>query len=362
MKYIIMCGGNYTDKFKIPKQLMKVNGEVIIERTIRLLKENGIYDIALSTNGSLFDYLNIPILKHDNEFEHGANPKVITSKTSWLNAYYPTGEPCCYLHGDVYYSDEAIKTIVETEVKDTMFFCVPDLQDGRTTGVNAKGREPLAYKVQNQKIFRNAINELFKMLDEGKFENGVEPISWHLYRQINGLELGFNAKDYGFANNIFDTNGDYVPICDYSTDVDSIEDIEKIEKIIKINKRGVKMIKVKVIESFYLGRFNELRNIQRNGPAENGYLNVGDIFECTEEMAKYLSNEKNSIYPTDKDGKNNPRGRIFAKEIEVIPELTLDIKASEIKVPKVELKEEKTKKAATKKTTKKNTKKTTTKK
>ena len=40
MKYILMCGGNYKDKFETPKQLLKVNNEVLAERTIRLLKGN----------------------------------------------------------------------------------------------------------------------------------------------------------------------------------------------------------------------------------------------------------------------------------------------------------------------------------
>ena len=52
-------------------------------------------------------------------------------------------------HGDIYFSEEAIKTIVETKVKDTMFFCVRDNSDGRPCGINIKGREPLAYKVEN---------------------------------------------------------------------------------------------------------------------------------------------------------------------------------------------------------------------
>ena len=56
MKYILMCGGNYP-KFEVPRQLLKVNGEVLIERTIRLLRENGITDIAISTNNKAFDYL-----------------------------------------------------------------------------------------------------------------------------------------------------------------------------------------------------------------------------------------------------------------------------------------------------------------
>ena len=117
MKYIIMCGGTYKD-FKTPKQLLKVNGEVLVERTIRLLKENGITDIAISTNNPAFDYLDVPIYHHNNKFISCGKQETKKSEFSWLNAYYPTDEPCCYLHGDVYFSDEAIQKIINTEVED----------------------------------------------------------------------------------------------------------------------------------------------------------------------------------------------------------------------------------------------------
>ena len=226
--------------------------------------------------------------------------------------------------GDVYWSDNAIKTIVETEVKDTMFFCIRDISDGRPIGVNIKGREPLAYKVKNQEIFRKAINDLFQMIDEGKFE--TDPISWNLYRQINGIELDFN----GYGNNIFNTKGDYKVIDDYTTDIDLPKNITELEKFIKIMKGGVKMIKVEVIEEFTLGRFNELRNIVRKTKEETGRLFIGDIFECTEEMADYLI-------------KTNKENRAFVKVIEVIPEK--------------EEKKEPIKKTTAKKTTRKTTKK-----
>lgn len=326
MKYIIMAGGKYKN-FEKPKQLLKVNGEILIERTIRLLKENGIKDIAISTNNPAFDYLDVEKLRHKNNYYNGDENKKRKSENNWLNAYYPTEEPACYLHGDVYYSDEAIKTIIETPVKDTMFFCVRDLQDGRPTGVNCKGREPLGYKVQNQKIFRSAINDLFEMLDDGFFKDGVEPISWHLYRWINKLTVTGGNKDYGFANSIFDTKGDYIVIDDYSTDVDNIKDIQKIENIIKRMKGEIEMNKVEVIERFTFSRFNELVNIQRKGVDKQGELFVGDIFECDKDIADYLLGE-------------NKLGRAFIKVIEVIP-------------AKVEVKEEvkPVKKTATKKKT-----------
>lgn len=306
MKYIIMAGGSY-EKFEMPKQLLKVNGEVIIERTIRLLRENGVKDIAISTNNPAFDYLDVEKLVHINEYSYiGANRNK-RSYNNWLNAYYPMKEPACYLHGDVFFSENAIKTIVETPVKDTMFFCVRDLQDGRPMGINPKGREPLAYKVQNQKLFRKAINDLFQYIDEGKYAEGLEPISWHLYRRLNNLDLCFNVKGYN-ANDIFKTKGDYIYIDDYTTDVDFLKDIPEIEKFIKLARGGENMIKAKVIEDFYLEKFNELKNITRaTSKKEEGHLYVNDTFECTEEMAEYLL------------GKNKIK-RAFIKIIEVIPE------------------------------------------
>ena len=320
MKYIIMAGGKY-NKFKTPKQLLKVYGEVLIERTIRLLKENGIEDIAISTDNPAFDYLDIEIIRHKNNYIHEHEKKNTVSQNTWINAYCPMNEPCCYLHGDVYYSEEAIKTIVNTKVNNTMFFAVPDIQDGRK-GNNTKGREPLAYKVENQKVFRAAINELLKMVDEGKFKQ--DPISWNLYRQINNIPIDFD----GFGNDIFNMQGDYIVIDDYSTDIDNINDIPKLESLLRKIKGGEKMIKVKVNENFTLGKFDELINVVRNDPNKNEYgsLYVNDTFECTQEMTDYLTG-------------NNYTKRAFVEVIEVIPE----------KEVKEEVKEEKPKKRTTKK-------------
>lgn len=304
MKYIVMCGGKYNE-FDKPKQLLEVNGEVLVERTIRLLKENGIKDISICTNCDDFNYLKLPILKQYNKYVNKGKYENKKSECCWLNAYYPITSPCCYLYGDVYYSENAIKTIVNTEVKETMFFCVRDIQDGRPIGINAKGREPLAYKVKNQKIFRNAINDLLRMVDEGKFENMLAPFSWHLYRYINGFN--YITNNLGYINNIFERKGDYVVIDDYSTDVDSQKDIAEIEKIIKIMKGEIKMVKVQVIEEFHFGKFNELKNLVRKDKNEIGMLYDGDTFECTEETAKYLVGD-------------NSYNRAFVKVIEVIPE------------------------------------------
>ena len=67
------------------------------------------------------------------------------------------------------------------------------------------------------------------------------------------------------------------------------------------------MIKVKVIEDFTLQEFDKLKNIIRKGKEQEGKLFIGDIFECDEKMADYLTG-------------NNPINRAVVKVIEVIPE------------------------------------------
>ena len=292
----------------------------MVERTIRLLKENGITDIAISTDIKDYDYLDVEILKNKNKYIHDAHGNVKRSDNCWLTAYYPLEIPTCYLAGDVYWTEEAISDIIKTEVKDTMFICAPDISDGRKNP-SIKGREPLGYIVQNQKVFRQAINDILKEIDEGKFT--YDPVAWNLYRKLNNVPMDY----HGYGNDIFRTEGDFLAIDDLTTDIDLQKNIPALEKLIRFMKGEIEMNKVEVIERFTFSRFNELVNIQRKGVDKQGELFVGDIFECDKDITDYLLGE-------------NKLGRAFIKVIEVIP-------------AKVEVKEEvkPVKKTATKKKT-----------
>lgn len=213
MKYIIMAGGTY-NQFETPKQLLKVNGERLIERTIRLLKENKIKDIYISSKDIRFDNLGVPRLEHENNFVSENNK---TLKGYWLDAFYPSQEPVTYLYGDVYYSEECINKIIETTTDDILFFAstIPCRKD-----YFKQWEEPFAFKVVNQKRFREAIDICKRKRDKG--ETKREPISWELYRVLNGIDINKHKITTGF-----------IAINDISVDIDSIEDIEKLEKIIK---------------------------------------------------------------------------------------------------------------------------------
>lgn len=213
MKYIIMCGGKY-DKFTTPKQMTKVNGEVLVERTIRLLKENGINDIAISSKDERFDTFGVPRLVHENNWELKEGK---TISGYWVDAFYPTSEPVTYLYGDVYYSDYCIKTIVNTPTDDILFFastkpCRPDYFKF--------WEEPFAFKVVNQEKFRRAIDICKRKRDRG--ETKREPISWEVYRVLNGIPI-----------NLHRIRDNFIAINDVSTDVDCEDDRIKLEDILK---------------------------------------------------------------------------------------------------------------------------------
>lgn len=187
MKYIILAGQSAIDP---PKQLLKVNGEVIIERTIRLLKENGVEPIVCSSN-PLFDKYGR--LDYD-------------SSGPWVNAFPLINEDVCFIFGDVYFSPEAIKTIVETDTDSIEFFAsAPPF----APEYPKRWAEPFAFKVKDADHFYKSIQAVKEHMSYFK----RHPIAWELWQVIKGTPI--NHIDY--------TN--YTIINDYTCDIDYAEDI-----------------------------------------------------------------------------------------------------------------------------------------
>ena len=211
MKYIIMCGGSYP-AWDEPRQLLKVKGERIVERTIRLLKAAGVYDgdIYISSHDRRFAAY-APVLVHDNDY-------VGYSKDGgyWVDAFYPTQEPACYIMGDVVFSPEAIMTIVDKETDRVDFFASSPPFDYRYA---KRWAEPFAFKVVDQVYFRQCIREVKRFQDEGRFRR--MPIAWELWQVVAGTQL--NCIMYH----------NYTIINDYTCDVDTPDDVALIERWIE---------------------------------------------------------------------------------------------------------------------------------
>ena len=212
MKYIILCGGVY-DKWKEPKQLTKIHGEPIVQRTIRLLMESGARDIAISSNDTRFEQFSVPVLHHNNPYHLKEGED---AKTPWLDAFYPMATPVCYIFGDVVFSPEAIKTIVETQTDSIQFFAsakpLPPIYPKRWA-------EPFAFKVEDTARFFEAIAKTKELEKKGAYWR--QPVSWELWQTIKGTPPG----------KIIYNN--YKVINDYTCDVDTPEDARLFERIIK---------------------------------------------------------------------------------------------------------------------------------
>lgn len=159
MKYVIMCAGNgkrWGNYKGVPKHLIKINHEPLLARTTRLLKRYTNNYVITGSNSlySLYGYL-IPQTNNDCEIDRFEEVK---------------DDEICYLYGDVYYTEEAMKTIVETPTDDILFF--------------GSDNEIFAIKIKNKDLFmehKHKVKELY-------MKNEIDRcIGWEVYRSLNNI-------------------------------------------------------------------------------------------------------------------------------------------------------------------------------
>lgn len=189
MLYVIMCAGNGTrwnNYLGIPKHLIEINGETLLGRTTRLLKENGITDYIITGNDERYKQYGTLIAQTCNDCEIDRFEESVVKNE------------VCYLYGDVYYTEEAIKTIIYTDTDDILFFGNND--------------EIFAIKIKNtQKFFKhkNIVKEKYLKEDIWRC------IGWEVYRSLNNISF-----DKHEIKNMF------VKILDETNDIDYPEDYE----------------------------------------------------------------------------------------------------------------------------------------
>ena len=209
MKYIIMCGGPKCMDPN-PVHFTNLNGERILQRTVNLLRDNGINDIAITTSGQGYDVFGVPVIEYNSN----------KAPYHWVNAFYLVNKPVCYIFGDVFFSKQAIRTIVETETDSIEFFAsAPPFHPSFIK----RFAEPFAYKVVDNKYFADCVERVKQLQNEGKFRRGA--IAWELWQVIKGTPL--NRIDY--------TN--YTKINDFTCDIDVPQDAATL--ITLINNYGL---------------------------------------------------------------------------------------------------------------------------
>lgn len=206
MKYIILCGSNHALINGTPRQLVKIGGERVLDRTIRLLRKNGVKDIYITATDPAFDLCNAEVIHYD-------------SSGPWINCFYLTDEPTTYIFGDVYFSPEAIETIVNTQTDDIEFFAsAPPF----APNYPKLWAEPFAFKVVNLEHFRESIETVKQCTEQGIWRR--DPIAWETWQVIKGTPLNMIMYD------------NYTVINDYTCDIDYPDDVKKLEEVLGYGK------------------------------------------------------------------------------------------------------------------------------
>lgn len=165
MRYVIMCAGKGTrwgGYLGIPKHLIEIDGEKLIERTVRLLWENGVNEEDIFITGFDERYAQyaqlIPQSCYDCEVDR------------FEESVIKEGEGICYLYGDVYYTDLAMKTIVKAHCNPFWFF--------------GSDHEIFAVKVQDVEQFLKAKRKVKDLFMSGQIDRCI---GWDVYRCINHI-------------------------------------------------------------------------------------------------------------------------------------------------------------------------------
>ena len=202
MKYIILCGSNHEYVNGVPRQLVTINGERILDRTIRLLKENGIKEISVTTTDPAFDGIDAEVVPYD-------------SSGPWIRCMQYITHPTTFIFGDVYFSEQAIKTIVDTPTDSIEFFAsAPPF----APNYPKRWAEPFAFKVENVAAFNTAVDNVHVLLNKRVFRR--DPLAWELWQVIKGTPI--NLINYS----------NYTVINDYTCDIDCEADIYILERVL----------------------------------------------------------------------------------------------------------------------------------
>ena len=192
MKYVIMADGkgtrwnNYNNH---SKHLCVINGETIIGRTVRLLREKNIQDIIITSHNPKMEF------EGAIRYEPLANNEEIDRFT-----YEFLDEEITFLYGDTYYAEDALDTIISTDTDDMLFF-------GTSTSI-------VGVKVKNHQRFKHYIDYIK--------QNNIVGKGWTVYQLSNGLPLGSKEP-----------RENLIMVSEETIDIDSPEEYMELKKVKK---------------------------------------------------------------------------------------------------------------------------------
>jgi len=258
MKYIIMAAGagtRWNNYLGIPKHLIEINGETLLGRTTRLLKENGATDYIITCANNCYAQYGLTMEQsyHDCEID----------RFEEIN----TNEPICYLYGDVYYTENAIKTIVNTPTDDVLYF--------------GHEWEIFAIKIVNKKFFydcKKIVKNLYLTQQIHRC------IGWEIYRCMNNLPY----EEHHITNR-------YVKILDGTDDIDYPYEYEEFIRKLQPPQEKISII-IPYYKTYDLTK-NLIEELNKQRKGTNTELILVDDSRDGDKLSKmvdiYIKNPKN---------------------------------------------------------------------
>jgi hypothetical protein len=207
---IIIAAGDATrwgNHLGVPKHLIQIDGESLLERTVRLFsQEKNSKIFVVGPDDDRYRVKNTTLFTPiKNKYNHGVD-KFINSSNLW-NGYGRT----IVVYGDVYFTEESVNTILNYKSREWKLFC------------SFKKGECFAQSFYDEHVGQH-IQSLFiltKLCNEGLKNTG----GWSHYRVMNGKRdnLVGPAIDLGMA----------IPIEDITNDFDYPNDYDKFMKSYK---------------------------------------------------------------------------------------------------------------------------------
>ena len=191
MRYVIMADGNGTrwQSRGLPKHLVPAGDVALLVRTVRLLHQHGV------------DADDIIITSHDPRYAiDGAtlyapvnNHREIDRFTAELIC-----DNMCFLYGDTYYSQAAMRVIVESTTDGVVFL-------GTRNSI-------VAIKIASSAQFLQGLVLVEQAIANGQLHDGK---GWHVYRAMHGI--AWDAPEIG---------PDFIFIEDLTRDINTWDDYQ----------------------------------------------------------------------------------------------------------------------------------------
>ncbi len=210
-RHIIIAAGEGTrwnNYLGVSKHFVEIGGERLLERTVRQLNERGIRPTVV---GNTPDYhvegccLFIPNLNPDNVDAD----KFLSSESLWNE-----DGRTIVLYGDVYFTDEAMDTIVNYKEKDWRLFG----REGASEHTGCGWGECFAQSFYTEHIEKHR-EMLHKIRDDYKAEKIYRCGGWEHYRAMEGFDL----TEHKIGDKFYE-------IDDFTEDFDTPEDFTNFIK------------------------------------------------------------------------------------------------------------------------------------